>query len=317
MTHRKLHKKLIGILIPAVIILFSYYVLPYLNSSFGRTDTDGLPIKVYFIDVGQGDASLIDVDGKFVMIDGGTIGLKESKADKNKCADIGKGEDNYSYTPTSVIVKGGSFYIISGNSGSRRSPNIVGWKQSENNGWESELPTDGNGLAVYYTTADLSTVYGVDSKVENASLQDVSYGFEDVYTNSQGKIGIYLPAAVSVEATFDGIHYNGKVEAGSNNNVLERDLTTIDYKEELLKNSSQTVVEFAQSKAASEWTSIPAGGAASLTDILDAQADNATEFSLYVRKQGFSEVTEIKIPARPGKPKQVDDVMRLYCSAQL
>lgn len=72
MTHRKLHKKLIGILIPAVIILFSYYVLPYLNSSFGSTDTDGLPIKVYFIDVGQGDASLIDVDGKFVMIDGGT-----------------------------------------------------------------------------------------------------------------------------------------------------------------------------------------------------------------------------------------------------
>lgn len=72
MTHRKLRKKIIGILLPAVIILFSYYVLSYLNSSLVNTDTGGPSIKLYFIDVGQGDASLIDIDGKFVMIDGGT-----------------------------------------------------------------------------------------------------------------------------------------------------------------------------------------------------------------------------------------------------
>lgn len=262
--------------------------------------------------IGSGNAG-----GSRVMIDGGTIGLKESKEDKNKCADIGKGEDNYSYTLTSVIVKGGSFYIISGNSGSRRSPNIVGWKQSENNGWESELPTDGNGLAVYYTTADLSTVYKANSKVENASLQDVSYGFKDVQTDSNGKIGIYLPASDSVKATFDGIHYNGKVEAGSNSNVLERDLTTINYKEELLNNSSQTVVEFAQSKDASQWTAIPVGGAASLTAILDAQPDNAAEFSLYVRKQGSGEAAEIKIPARPAKPELVNVMSSYYYIAVL
>ena len=243
-----------------------------------------------------------------VMIDGGTIGLKGTKSLPSQCADIGKGQSNSSYAITSVMVKGGSIYMTD----DRRTPVLAGWKQNENQGWERELPTDGKDSAVYYTTADLFTVYGAKVKVENASLQDISYGFEDVYTNSQGKIGIYLPAAASVKATFDGIHYNGKVEAGSNSNVLERDLTTINYKEELLNNSSQTVVEFAQSKAASEWTSIPAGGAVSLTDILNAQPDKAAEFSLYVRKQGSGEATEIKIPARPGKPKQVDDVMRSY-----
>ena len=248
-----------------------------------------------------------------VMIDGGTIGLKGTKDFPSQCADIGKGQSNSSYAITSVMVKGGSIYMTD----VRRNPVLSGWKQNENQGWERELPTDGKDSAVYYTTADLSTVYGAKVKVENASLQDISYGFEDVYTNSQGKIGIYLPAAASVKATFDGIHYNGKVEAGSDSNVLERDLTTINYKEELLNNSSQTVLEFAQSKDASQWASIPVGGSASLTGILDAQADNATEFSLYVRKQGSSEVTEIKIPARPGKPKMVNVMSSYYYIAVL
>ncbi|MFR4440271.1 MAG: YDG domain-containing protein, partial [Hungatella sp.] len=248
-----------------------------------------------------------------VMIDGGTIGLKGTKSLPSQCADIGKGQSNSSYAITSVMVKGGSIYITD----VRRNPVLAGWKQNENQGWERELPTDGKDSAVYYTTADLFTVYGAKVKVENASLQDISYGFEDVYTNSQGKIGIYLPAAASVKATFNGIHYNGKVEAGSNSNVLERDLTTINYKEELLNNSSQTALEFAQSKDASQWASIPVGGPASLTGILDAQADNATEFSLYVRKQGSSEVTEIKIPARPGKPNMVNVMSSYYYIAVL
>lgn len=248
-----------------------------------------------------------------VMIDGGTIGLKGTKSLPSQCADIGKGQSNSSYAITSVMVKGGSIYMTD----VRKTPVLAGWKQNENQGWERELPTDGKDSAVYYTTADLFTVYGAKVKVENASLQDISYGFEDVYTNSQGKIGIYLPAAASVKATFNGIHYNGKVEAGSNSNVLERDLTTINYKEELLNNSSQTVVEFAQSKDASQWASIPVGGSASLTGILDAQADNATEFSLYVRKQGSSEVTEIKIPARPGKPNMVNVMSSYYYIAVL
>lgn len=248
-----------------------------------------------------------------VMIDGGTIGLKGTKSLPSQCADIGKGQSNSSYAITSVMVKGGSIYMTGG----RKTPVLAGWKQNENQGWERELPTDGKDSAVYYTTADLFTVYGAKVKVENASLQDISYGFEDVYTNSQGKIGIYLPAAASVKATFNGIHYNGKVEAGSNSNVLERDLTTINYKEELLNNSSQTVVEFAQSKDASQWASIPVGGSASLTGILDAQADNATEFSLYVRKQGSGEATEIKIPARPGKPNMVNVMSSYYYIAVL
>lgn len=246
------------------------------------------------------------------LIDGGTICLKYNSYSENAHVDIGRGDTLYTKVSTSVKLVGGSFYL-SRTDGYKPKPIIKGLTPTGSSKGDESDPTDRNGNTVYYTTADLSTVYGAKSKVENASLQDISYGFEDVYTNSQGKIGIYLPAAASVKATFDGIHYNGKVEAGSNSNVLERDLTTINYKEELLNNSSQTVVEFAQSNDAdASWTAIPVGSAASLTDILDAQPDNATEFSLYVRKQGSGEAAEIKIPARPGKPGQVGDVMRSY-----
>lgn len=103
------------------------------------------------------------------MIDGGTIGLKGTKSLPSQCADIGKGQSNSSYAITSVMVKGGSIYMTGG----RKTPVLAGWKQNENQGWERELPTDGKDSAVYYTTADLFTVYGAKVKVENASLQDI------------------------------------------------------------------------------------------------------------------------------------------------
>ena len=59
---------------------------------------------------------------------------------------------------------------------------------------------------------------------------------------------------------------------------------------------------------------IPAGGAASLTEILDSQPESVTkEISLYVRKKAAAasgaagEAAEIKIPARPAKPDQIQE----------
>ena len=121
---------------------------------------------------------------------------------------------------------------------------------------------------------------------------------------------MYLPASEAVKASFGGVEFTGKVEAGKDENVLERELTSVDYGKEVLKNNLQSAVEFAQSNDASSWTEIPVNGAASLTEILDNQPEGTKEISLYVRKKADTsgaagEATEIKIPARPAKPAQI------------
>ena len=47
-----------------------------------------------------------------------------------------------------------------------------------------------------------------------------------------------------MKASFGGVEFTGKVEAGKDENVLERELTSVDY--EGLKNNLQSAVEFAQ-----------------------------------------------------------------------
>ena len=126
---------------------------------------------------------------------------------------------------------------------------------------------------------------------------------------------MYLPASEAVKASFGGVEFTGKVEAGKDENVLERELTSVDYGKEVLKNNLQSAVEFAQSKDASSWTEIQVNGAASLTEILDNQPEGTNEISLYVRKKAGTsgaagEATEIKIPARPPKPAQITDVTK-------
>ena len=100
--------------------------------------------------------------------------------------------------------------------------------------------------------------------------------------------------------------------ADADKNELERELTSVDYGKELLKNNLQSAVEFAQSNDASSWTEIPVNGAASLTEILDKQPESATEITLYVRKAAAGTAaagaaTEIKIPAKPAKLAQIQE----------
>lgn len=241
-----------------------------------------------------------------VLIDGGTICLDNKGVWSRNAAHIGKGEESSTKAPTDVKIMGGTIHLI--NAGAYiKSPMIYGWEEIADGKWQQNKPKDANGNPVYYTTADLTGIHEKDAPVETAKLEDISYGFKDVRTDSNGKLYMYLPASETVKASFGGVEFTGKVEAGKDENVLERELTSVDYGKELLKNNLQSAVEFAQSNDASSWTEIPVNGAASLTEILDNQPEGKKEISLYVRKKADTSgaETEIKIPARPETPAQI------------
>ena len=249
-----------------------------------------------------------------VLIDGGTICLDIKESWERLIAHIGMGKNDNTQAPTDVKIKGGTICLIRANGYIPR-PIIYGWEKTADGKWQQNKPKDGNGNPVYYTTADLTGIHEKDAPVETAKLEDISYGFKDVRTDSNGKLYMYLPASETVKASFGGVEFTGKVEAGKDENVLERELTSVDYGKELLKNNLQSAVEFAQSEDASSWAEIPVNGAASLTEILDNQPEGKKEISLYVRKKADTsgaagEATEIKIPARPPKPAQITDVTK-------
>ena len=160
--------------------------------------------------------------------------------------------------------------------------------------------------------------------IKNASIDvpSCNYGFKDAQTAPNGIVYMYLPAADLVKATFSGINYEGKVKADAAKNELERELISVDYGKELLKNNLQSAVEFAQSEDASSWTEIPVNGAASLTEILDSQPEGKKEISLYVRKKAGTSgaagtATEIKIPARPETPAKITKVTKTSYSIKI
>ena len=242
-----------------------------------------------------------------VLIDGGTICLNNKEAQSRDAAHIGKGAANSTWPQTDVTIAGGTICLIGANSYIRR-PIIYGWQMVDGKGQQNK-PKDANGKPVYFTTADLTGIYENNTLVEKAGIEGSSYGFQDVRTDSNGKIYMYLPASGTVKASFGGVEFTGKVEAG-NENVLEREQTSIDYQREVLKNTALYELEYAESKSAASWEKIPAGGEVSLTEILDKQPESVTEITLYVRKAAegsaaAGEAAEIKIPVRPAKPDQI------------
>ena len=259
--------------------------------------------------IGSGNGSSSEV-----LIDGGTICLDIKESWERSIAHIGMGRNDNTQAPTDVKIKGGTICLIRANGYIPR-PIIYGWEKTADGKWQQNKPKDGNGNPVYYTTADLTGIHEKDAPVETAKLEDISYGFKDVRTDSNGKLYMYLPASETVKASFGGVEFTGKVEAGKDENVLERELTSVDYGKEVLKNNLQSAVEFAQSEDASSWAEIPVNGAASLTEILDNQPEGKKEISLYVRKKADTsgaagEATEIKIPARPETPDPITDVTK-------
>ena len=278
-------------------------------ASNAQVKIDGGMITAYSgkgASVGSGESGSSQIE-----INGGTFCLDKSKDTDSKISDIGSGASG---KETEVIINGGTFYMVNKGNFYNSAPRVRSLKADSSGNLNLESPLNGTGVPVYATKADLSSVYEADGVIKNASIDvpSCNYGFKDAQTAPNGVVYMYLPAADLVKATFSGINYKGKVEAGSATNELERELTSVDYGKEVLKNNLQSAVEFAQSKDASSWTEIPVNGAVSLTEILDSQPEGTNEISLYVRKKADTSgaATEIKIPARPPKPAQITDVTK-------
>ena len=255
---------------------------------------------------------------------GGTICLvKENNESGRNAAHIGKGYES-TQAPTDVTITGGTICLI-GADGRIPRPIIYGWEKAGEK-WQKNTAKDGNGNPVYYTTADLTGIYENNTLVKKAGIEGSSYGFKDVRTDSNGKLYMYLPASEAVKASFGGVEFTGKVEAGKDENVLEREQTSIDYQREVLKNTALYELEYAQSRDSESWTKIPAGGEASLTKILDNQPENAREITLYVRKaaagstaggSAVGEAAAITIPVRPAKPDKITKVTKTSYSIKI
>ena len=256
-----------------------------------------------------------------VLIDGGTICLDKKTTGYRDVAHIGMGQSDNTQVQTDVTIVGGTICLIGADAYIPR-PIIYGWEQVGKTWQKNNTIKDGNGTPVYYTTADLTGIYEKNTLVGDADIEESSYGFKDVRTDSNGKLYMYLPASETVKASFGGVEFTGTVKADTAENVLERELTSVDYEKELLRNNLQSAVEFAQSKDASSWTEIPVNSAASLTEILDSQPEGKKEISLYVRKKAGTsgaagEAAKIKIPARPETPAKITKVTKTSYSIKI
>lgn len=242
-----------------------------------------------------------------VLIDGGTICLGNKNSNRRNAAHIGMGQSNNTQAQTDVEISGGTICLKEADRYIKR-PIIYGWEKVGET-WQKNTAKGGNGKPVYYTTADLTGIYENNTLVEKAGIEGSSYGFQDVRADASGKLYMYLPASEAVKASFGGVEFTGKVEAGKDENVLERKQTSIDYQREVLKNMALYDLEYAESQDATTWTRISKGREVSLTEILDKQPESATK-TLYVRKAAAGSATagaatEITIPARPAKPNPI------------
>ena len=235
------------------------------------------------------------------------------------------GESSNTQVQTDVTITGGTICLKEADRYIPR-PIIYGWEQVGKTWQKNNTIKDGNGTPVYYTTADLTGIYQNNTLVKKAGIEGSSYGFKDVRTDANGKLYMYLPESEAVKASFGGVEFTGKVEAGKDENVLEREQTSIDYQREVLKNTALYELEYAQSRDSESWTKIPAGGEASLTKILDNQPENAREITLYVRKaaagstaggSAVGEAAAITIPVRPAKPDKITKVTKTSYSIKI
>ena len=145
--------------------------------------------------IGSGNGSSSEV-----LIDGGTICLDNKDPDYRKVAHIGKGAENSTLPQTDVTITGGTICLIGANGYNQR-PIIYGWEQVDGN-WQKNTAKDGKDNPVYYTTADLTGIYENNTLVKKAGIEGEgsSYGFQDVRTDSNGKIYMYLPESEAVKA---------------------------------------------------------------------------------------------------------------------
>ena len=125
-----------------------------------------------------------------VLIDGGTICLDKKTTGYRKVAHIGMGESSNTQVQTDVTITGGTICLKEADGYIPR-PIIYGWEQVGKTWQKNNTIKDGNGTPVYYTTADLTGIYDNNTLVGDASIEESSYGFQDVRTDSSGKLYMY------------------------------------------------------------------------------------------------------------------------------
>ena len=105
----------------------------------------------------------------------------KSKQTDSKISDIGSGASG---EETEVIINGGTFYMVNNGSFYNSAPRIQSLKADSSGNLNPENPLNGEGAPVYATKADLSSVYGADGVIKNASIDvpSYNYGFKDAQT---------------------------------------------------------------------------------------------------------------------------------------
>ena len=92
-----------------------------------------------------------------------------------------------------MTIVGGTICLIGADAYIPR-PIIYGWEQVDGKWQKNNTTKDRKGNSVYYTTADLTGIYENNTLVEKAGIEGEgsSYGFQDVRTDSNGKIYMYF-----------------------------------------------------------------------------------------------------------------------------
>lgn len=98
----------------------------------------------------------------------------------------------------------------------------------------STTPTNGSD-PVYYTTADLTGLYGANDLVTDAQLS--GYGFDGVTTDSQCRLHLYLPAGPA-QATFNGASYTGTITPDGPNELTAQGLSLMAQVDEVTQDSA-------------------------------------------------------------------------------
>lgn len=146
--------------------------------------------------VGSGESGSSEIE-----INGGTFCLDKIKDTDPKISDIGSGASG---KETEVIINGGTFYMVDKGNFYNSAPRIRSLKADSSGNLNLESPLNGEGSPVYATKADLSSVYGADGVIKNASIDvpSCNYGFKDAQTAPNGVVYMYLPSRRFSEGNF-------------------------------------------------------------------------------------------------------------------
>lgn len=98
----------------------------------------------------------------------------------------------------------------------------------------STTPTNGRD-PVYYTTADLTGLYGANDLVTDAELS--GYSFDGVTTDSQCRLHLYLPEDPA-QATFNGASYTGSITPNGPNELTAQGLSLMAQVDEVTQDSA-------------------------------------------------------------------------------